>query len=639
MSQWELRLRFLAVRAVILGTLLVFAARLWQLQIVRGLEFQIRADRQRFRVETIEAPRGVLYDRNGELLVSNIPKFTVSVVWAGLPERAEVREPVLERLSSLLGIPVSSDAAPVASLHDVRDVQVVDEPTDLEKLLAKAKERPLEPYPLASNVDRQLAFIVLEELPYLPGVTVEVRATRHYLDGPHFAHILGYLWRMPHEEFDYYRSLPGSDYTSNDFVGYAGLERTMEAELRGRRGRRHVEVDVWGREVDVLAVEPPEPGHSLVLTIDRDLQLQTEQFLRQGMLAAQGDSAVAIVMSPRTGEILALVSLPTYDNNLFAQGMTESFAGLRQDPGLPMFNRAIAGQYSPGSTFKIVPAAAGLQEGVVDRHTTFRCDGIMTLETQDQWLFYCWIRKHNIGHGHLDMLGALAQSCNIYFYQMTGGYEDFRGLGLDGLSHYARMFGFGEPTGIELSGEAKGLVPSATWKRLNLGGIWTTGDTYNASIGEGYVLSTPLQMLNALAAVGNGGTLYRPQLVREIVDADGHIIQPFTPQVIRHLDVSPEVLATVQEGLRLAVSDGTAPRANLPEVAVAGKTGTAEYGTPDERGILPTHAWFGAYAPADDPEIAVLVFVEGGGSGSSTAAPIAAQILRYYFGLPILVEP
>ena len=641
MSPWELRLRFLAIRVVIVATFLVLGTRLWHLQIVRRHEFQVRADRQRFRFEAIEAPRGVLYDRNRRLLVTNVPRYTVSLTWARLPQEPEALERILERLSSLLGIPVSSrQSAPVASLSDPQDepeVNVAGAATDLAAMLREAKERPFEPYPLATNVDRQLAFIVLEELPQLPGVAVHVQPTRHYLDGPLFSHILGYLWRMPAEEVERYTSMPGSDYTPNDLVGYAGVERTMETELRGRRGRKHVEVDAFGREVALLQVEPPRPGHSLVLTLDRDLQAQVERYLRQGMAAVKSKSAVAIVQSVRTGEILSMVSLPSYDNNLFAQSKIESFAALRQDPSLPMFNRAIAGQYPPGSTFKIIPASAGLQEGIINRETTFRCEGTLTLETQGQWLFYCWINKYGVGHGNLNILGALAQSCDIYFYEMTGGYGDFPGLGLDRLSHYARMFGLGEPTGIELCGEEEGLVPYAKWKRLNVNEVWTTGDTYNASIGQGYVLATPLQMVNAFSALANGGTLYRPRVVREVVDAEGGIVRPFQPEIIRELDVSPEVLATVREGLRLAVVDGTAPLANLPEIAIAGKTGSAEFGMPDAKGERPTHAWFVAYAPAEDPEVAVVVFVEGGGEGSSVAAPIAAEILRYYFGLPIPV--
>ncbi len=622
------------------GVLLVLVARLWQLQVVRSQEFQIRADRQRFQIEAIDAPRGVFYDRNLRLLVSNVPRYTVSLIWNRLPQEADARQAVLERLASLLGLPLSDrESAPMASLGDVRDVIVPGAPTDLEGMAKEASKRPFDPYPLAANVDRQLAFIVLEELAQLPGVTVEIQPAREYVDGPLFSHILGYMWRMPAEEVERYSALPASDYTPNDLVGYSGLERTMEAELRGRRGRKHAEVDAFGREVAVLAVEAPRPGNSLVLTLDRDLQAHVEQYLRQGMSSVKGQSGVAIVMSPRTGEILAMVSLPTYDNNLFAQGKIESFAGLLDDPTQPMFDRAIGGQYPPGSTFKIIPASAGLQERVINRDTLLKCEGTLRLQAIGQWLFYCWIHRYGVGHGNLNIIGALAQSCDIYFYQLAGGYNEFQGLGLDGLNHYARMYGLGEPTGIELSGEAAGLVPSSKWKRLSINESWTTGDTYNAGIGQGYVLATPLQMITALNAVANGGTLYRPQLIHDVVDSEGRIVRSFQPQVTRRLDVSPETLAIVGEGLRAAVATGTAPLANLPEVPVAGKTGSAEFGVPNAKGERPTHAWFMGYAPADNPEVTVIVFIEGGGEGSSVAAPVVAQILRYYFGLPNPVTP
>ncbi len=644
MSQWEVRLRLFVVRAAILGTFLVLVVQLWQLQIVRGQEFQQRADRNRFRVEAVDAPRGVFYDRNGRLLVRNVPKFTVSLIPARLPDKPEERLPVLERLSSLLGIPLSKRiSAPVASREQMHDVRPPEPAVDLESLLDQAekdKKSPYEPILVAANADRQVALILLEEASQMPGVVVQVEPTRQYLDGPLFSHILGYQWRMPEEQVDAYLSLPGSDYTANDMVGYSGLERTMEAELHGHRGRRHVEVDVFEREIAVLAYEPPQAGHSLVLNLDRELQARTEEYLREGMLAVKGKSASAIVMSPRTGEVLALVSLPTYDNNLFAQGKTESYQGLLDDPSQPMFNRAISGQYPPGSTFKIIPATAALQEKVVNTSTTFDCEGTMYLDVGDvKWPFYCWIRKNNWRHGELNIVQALAQSCDIFFYKMVGGYEEFPGLGLDSLTYYERLFGMGERTGIELEGEAKGLVPTTKYKRLNYQESWTTGDTYNAAIGQGFVLATPLQMLNALCAIANGGTLYKPQLVREIIDADGNVVRPFQPQVIRRLNLSPSVLQTVREGLRLAVTEGTAPLANLPEVAVAGKTGSAEFGEPNAKGERPTHAWFAAYAPFENPEVAVIVFVEGGGEGSSTAAPIVARILRYYFGLPASETP
>ena len=641
MSQWEVRLRLLIMRVAILGAFLVLAAQLWQLQIVHCQEYQESADRMRFRIEAVDAPRGVFYDRNRHLLATNVPKYVVSLTSARLPDDPEQVRAIQERLSSLLGIPVSSPSSPPAGEPaSVRHLGAPAQARDLQSLFSDAEKRPFEPYPLAENVDRQLAFIVMEELSSLPGISVQVQPTREYLEGSLFAHILGYMGRIGPDMLAQYLSKPNSDYTPNDLVGYAGLEASMESVLHGQRGRRHIEVDAYGREVAELAYEPPKPGNSLILTLDRDLQASVEQALREGMEAAQSKAAVAIVVSPRTGEILSLVSLPSYDDNLFARGNVEEYSQLSNDPALPMFDRAIAGQYPPGSTFKIIPATAGLQEKVITPNTTFRCDGTMYLDSLGtKWPFYCWIRKYGIGHGNLNVVQALAQSCDIFFYKLTGGWEDFPGLGLDTLVRYANMYGLGQATGIDLPGEATGLVPTAKYKRLNYNESWTTGDTYNAAIGQGYVLVTPLQMANVISAVANGGTLYRPQIIREVVDAEGNVVKPFQPQVIRKLDVSPNVLATVREGLRQVVANGTAPSAQLPGIAVAGKTGTAEFGEANAKGDRPTHAWFLAFAPYENPEVAVVVFVEGGASvlgteGSSTAAPIAARILRQYFGLP-----
>ncbi|MBC7225509.1 MAG: penicillin-binding protein 2, partial [Anaerolineae bacterium] len=290
---------------------------------------------------------------------------------------------------------------------------------------------------------------------------------------------------------------------------------------------------------------------------------------------------------------------------------------------------------------KIVPASAALQEGTVTPSTLLTCEGVMWVphryfpddRSMDQ-SFYCWIHKSGIGHGPIALRDAIAVSCDIYFYKLAGGYEDYQGLGLEALREYALLFGLGEPTGIDLPGELPGLVPDARWKRLHWAENWVTGDTYNMAIGQGFLLTTPLQMCNATAAVANGGTLYRPRIALRVTDGDGRTIQEFPPEVIRHIPVDPENLELVREGMLAAVEWGTAKGAYLPEVAVAGKTGTAEFPGPrDAKGNLPTHAWFTAFAPYEDPEIALVVFLYGGGEGSKTAVPVATEILRHYFGL------
>jgi penicillin-binding protein 2 len=506
-------------------------------------------------------------------------------------------------------------------------------------------------------VDRQTAFVVEEEHLNLPGVVVEVEALREYLLGPCLSHVLGYAGEMPAERMDYYLGQPSEDYELGDRVGLTGVELVYEEELRGRKGRKHVEVDAYEREINVLAVDPPEPGHSLVLTLDTEFQQAVETALRKGMREARENlqspheslcrSGVVVAMNPQSGEILAMVSLPSYDDNLLAATIPAGdLAALSSDPRHPLVNHATGGQYPPGSTFKPYVAAGALQEGTATTETKLACEGTLLLPNKyfpdDPELaqtFYCWREE---GHGLLNTRQAIQHSCDIFFYQVAGGYEDYDGLGIEKLAEYARLFGYGEPTGIDLPGESSGLVPSDRWKRKTYGESWVKGDTYNAAIGQGFVLATPLQVVNSVAAIANFGTLYRPQVVHSVIDAEGLTVRSFAPDVIRTINVDYDHLGLIRQGMRDAVTQGTAWLLDVPEIPVAGKTGTAEYPgfdeqgnlILDEEGHLPTHAWFTAFAPYDDPEIALVVFVEGGGEGSQVAVPIAGEILRHYFGLP-----
>jgi penicillin-binding protein 2 len=639
----SLKRRLWAFRGIVILVFLIFAFQMWRLQIVEGEYYRMLADRNRFRLAPTEAARGVIYDRHGRILVRNLPSFSVTIIPAYLPEDEQEEMAIFSRLSALLEIPASTATASAGSFSPRRGIkEMVDEARDTA---------PYHPLTLKTNVDRDTVFIIEEEHLDLPGVLIEIDPIRQYPSGDLISHIIGYMGYIPGEQAETYAER-GYD-PNNDRVGLTGVELTFEEELRGSKGYQYSEVDVAGREVRAVGYpQPPLLGHNLILTIDLDLQQFTEEALRQGMEKAESafgeisrvESGVAIAMNPQTGEILSFVSLPSYDNNLFASGISqEDWARLIEDPGKPLVNHAISGQYPPGSAFKIVPAAAALEEGVVNRRTTLTCEGTLWLPNKyfpdDPELaqqFYCWINEYGRGHGTLNIVQAIAQSCDIFFYQVAGGLEEFQGLGLERLSEYAHSFGLGQPTGIDLPGEASGLVPTKTWKRLNYSESWATGDTYNVAIGQGFILVTPLQLLNATAAAVNGGTLYRPQLVYQVTDADGQVIRPFTPEVLGQIPVSQENLALVREGLRAAVESGTGWGANLEGVAVAGKTGTAEYPGPpiDDEGHLPTHAWFTAVAPAEEPEIALVVFVAGGGDGAATAVPIATDILRYYFDIP-----
>lgn len=655
----ELRLAWFRVLVVV--AFASIASRLWQLQVVSSQEYRRSADENRFRLVPVDAPRGIIFDRSGRLLVRNAPSFTVSVVPAGLPEEPEQRRAVLGRVSELLGMPFDQserqeDVASAAGKATEADpLGELTGPT-IEQILKERREQeeregwgssPYVPVRIAANVDRQAAFILQEEHLELPGIVVAAEPLRHYIEGPLTSHVLGYVGPIPSEHLHYYMDDEGQGYRPDDLVGLTGIELTQEDLLRGRKGQKHIEVDAFQREVAVIALEPPVQGCKLTLTIDLELQRIVENALREGMREANSPVGVAVAMDPRTGEILAMVSLPTYDNNLFSGGISyEDYSRLSSDRHRPLVNHAISGQYPPGSTFKIVTASAALAERVIGSATQRTCRGTLLLPSKlypDDWSkaqeFYCWREQ---GHGSLNVVGAIGQSCDIFFYQVAGGYSGFSGLGIKRLAEWARTFGFGEPTGVDLSGEAAGLVPSDRWKRQNYGENWVTGDTYNAAIGQGYILATPLQLLNATAAVANGGTLYRPQLVHSVIDAQGNTVRTLVPEPLRELSMGEGDLALVRRGMLEAVTQGTAWLMRLPGIAVAGKTGTAEYPgldeegnlMLDEEGHLPTHAWFTAFAPYDDPEIALVVFLEGGGEGSQTAVPVAAKILRHYFGLP-----
>ncbi len=643
LADLSLRRRLWVFRGIVILVFLIFALQMWRLQIAEGEYYRMLADRNRFRLMPIQAARGVIYDRHGRILVRNIPSFTVTIIPAYLPEDEQEEMTILSRLSALLEIPISAATASADPAPPQRG---------LKEIVGEARDTaPYRPLTLKTNVDRDTVFIIEEEHLGLPGVLIEIEPIRQYPSAALTSHIIGYMGHIPGAQAELYTS-QGYD-PNSDKVGLTGVELTFEEELRGSKGFKYSEVDVAGREIRAVGdPQPSLPGHNLILTIDLDLQKFTEDALRQGMEEAEAyygeasrvESGVAIVMNPQTGEILSFVSLPSYDNNLFASGISqEDWALLTEDPGKPLVNHAVSGQYPPGSAFKIVPAAAALEEGVINSKTTLNCEGTLWLPNKyfpdDPELaqqFYCWIHKYGRGHGWLNIIQGIAQSCDIFFYQVAGGLEEFQGLGLERLAEYAHAFGLGQPTGIDLPGEASGLVPTKKWKRLNYSESWATGDTYNVAIGQGFILVTPLQLLNATAAVVNGGTLYRPQIVYQITDADGVVTRPFTPEVLGEIPVSEENLALVREGLRAAVEWGTGWGANLEGVAVAGKTGTAEYPGPpiDDEGHLPTHAWFTAVAPAEEPEIALVIFVAGGGEGTITAVPIATDILRYYFDIP-----
>lgn len=673
MTDFQIRLRSYLFRGMALFAFLILATQLWNLQVVQGENYRALADANRFRLTQVAAARGVIYDRNDELLVRNRPTYNVIIIPAYLPEDATAEAKVFARLSELLNLPITTQIEPVVGYNNgyfqaighhqfnrqlsrqiinPRSRQLANAPLGIRD--AVNQNRVLAsflPVVIAKDVDPIIVAKIEEEHITLPGVLIEAAPTRDYLYGEMMSHLLGYVGSIPAEQFDGY-SDEGYDLT--DIVGLAGLEASYEEWLHGIKGLENIEVDVAGQKIRTVSENiQVKPGHNLKLSIDIGLQQATTEALQEEMDLVNSNQGIAIAMNPQTGEILAMVSLPSFDNNSFAGGIsTRELSLLSEDPWAPLVNHAIAGLYPPGSTFKIIPAAGALQERTVYSDTIFVDEGTLYLPNQFEpdnldlaQPFFCWLRQ---GHGQVNLVAALAFSCDVYFYQIGGGYypTEYEGLGLERMGKYAEMFGLGEPTGIDIPGEVGGLVPNQKWKRLNYAEIWLTGDTYNMSIGQGFVLATPLQMVNAYAAIANGGTLYRPYLVKEILDADGKVVKVNEPQIIRKLALDPQNMALIQEGLRdvIAWETGTAhDNFDVPGIIASGKTGTSEFCDRypqclDADGRVKTsHAWFASYAPSNNPTIATVVFVYGGGGaaleGSETAVPVTNKILRYYFNI------
>jgi penicillin-binding protein 2 len=675
--------RLVILQAVIGIVLAIFVVRLWQMQIIEGQTYKTQADLNLLTVIDVEAPRGLIYARGGELLARNTPSYEVSIVPAYLPDDELEEMAVYQRLAELLDIPASGrvEAAiqdlpelPGQALATVRSLSVLERLGVLGPLMQRRmslvgedyqlgiKEmvdqvrgfRDYKPHIIKERVDRETALIIAEESLQLPGVRVRLVPSRQYPTASLTSQIVGYTSGIPEtraQEYEEQGYIVGVD-----LVGFTGIEAWYEDVLRGQKGSRYVEEDVNGRVLRELQSIDPTPGDNVVVSLDLELQQYVTARLQQALDSPQVQSqrGVVIAMDPRNGQILAMVSLPTFDNNLFSDGITPDeykiYQRLEADPYKPFLNHAVGDRLPPGSIYKIIPASAALQEGVLDRNTRIMGEGRIVIPNkyfpEDEGLaqpFVCWIWLNRRGaHGALNIVDGLAHSCDIFFYKVGGGFEEtnFEGLGEDRLARYSELFGLGELTGIDLPGETPGLVPDRTWKRLTYGESWSTGDTYNMSIGQGFVEATPLQMLNATAAVANGGILYRPQLLLKVTDQEGGVERDFQPEVIRYLPIDLTHLATVREGMEAAVQYGTATDGQIEGIRVAGKTGTAEFFCPDEEvkyGLchqgepLPTHAWYTTFAPVEAPEIAVVVYVFNGGEGSVTAVPIARDILEWYF--------
>jgi penicillin-binding protein 2 len=595
-SEW-FNQRLSGFMVLVLLAFAVLMARLFYLQIVEGTEYRRLSEINSIRLQDIDAPRGLIFDRNNQLLVDNRPSFDLHIIL----KDAKPLDATLAKLGRIIG----------------------ETPKALREQIRNDKHRgPYTPLLLKEDIGRDLLAAIEVHKYDLPGVVVHVTPRRHYLFGSFAAHLLGYVGEISAEEL---RCKPYETCKGGDFIGKFGIEKSFETLLRGKRGGRQVEVNATGQVVRVLKTVDAQAGHNLTLTIDHRLQATAEALL-------QNKAGAVVALDPNNGEVLAMASSPTFDPNWFVVGMRqEQWQSLITNPFRPLENKAVQGEYPPASTFKIVTAIAGLEEGAINADTTLFCPGYYRYGNR---IYHCW--KH-AGHGEMDVVQALEQSCDVFFYQVG------EAVGVDTLAKYARAFGLGALTGIRLSQEAKGLIPTKEWKLKRLGRPWQGGETLSVAIGQGFDLVTPLQMAVLVGTVGNGGKRFKPRLIRGIApDSEGEASDTQSESG-GHLKISEATLSLVRQGLWDVVNKrrGTAWRSRLKDVEFSGKTGTAQVvgrppaGIKDEEQIKELHkdhAWFVAYAPSEHPQIAIAVIVEHGEHGSSAAAPIASKIIETYLG-------
>lgn len=590
--EWPLnRLFSLWFLLAMLLFLVVLGGRVFYLSVIKGSDYRAIALRNSLRALIIPAPRGIMYDVSGKPLVFNVPSVDAVCIPADVPEDDEQRLAMTRILATTLSL---------------------DEGILLE-MFGKLDRRSTLPVLIKSRLTQEETLLFLSRSQELPGTNLYRTTERNYVDSLIFSHILGYEGKIKKEELATH-----PDYLLTDSIGKQGIEKSYEAELRGKHGFERVEVDAFGQVKKNLGKVLPIPGRDLILNIDADLQKKLFDSLQTILEKNNLKRAAAVALDPRDGAVRALVSLPSFDNNLFASGIsTDEYTALISDPSEPLFNRVVAGAYPPGSTIKPVLAVAALAEGVVDEQTQIESRGGIS---RGSFFFGDWKV-----HGFTDIRRAIAVSSDVFFYSIGGGYGNIRGLGMDRMKKYEELFGYGAKTGIDISGEVEGLIPDATWKKEKIGERWYIGDDYHAAIGQGFVTATPLQVLNSVATIANGGTLYAPRIVSQVRSSNGNVTA-IPPRIIRQNVADPNILRIVREGMRETVTEGTAQQLRDLPVAVAGKTGTAQFGTGNK-----THGWFVSFAPYENPELALIVLVEGQGEEGYNAVPVSKEVYEWYF--------
>ncbi len=590
---------FIIFFGIIFIGLLALILRAGYFQLFKNDVYSALAERNSVRVYPQMAPRGLVYDRNLKSLVTNAPSFNIWLTPQDLPQDKENRDTAIEQISFLLEI----------------------DPKQLNEELSNFDFEKAQRILLVADAAPDKILALESRLEDFPALNIEEGIIRQYPFGEMLSQVLGYTGKIDKEELAAF-----SDYFLTERLGKTGLEAQYEKTLRGQAGERRVEVDAKGRQIKELGVKETISGENIVTTLDLGLQEKIFEQTSRVLKSLNLTKAAVVALDPSNGQVLSLVSLPSFDNNIFEQNVSSSdLKKILEDQDEPLFNRAIAGQYPSGSSIKPMIGAAALEEKIVTPLTTINDTGSITLVNQYNpnviYTFPDWKT-----HGLVNIYSAIAQSCNVYFYTVGGGYRNFEGLGIVRIKKYLELFGLGKILGIDLPGEKGGLVPDSAWKEKTKNESWFIGDTYHVSIGQGDLLVTPLQMASAVASIANGGKLFRPRLVDKITDSDKNSIKAFGPSLIRENFISSENLAVIRKGMRETVISGSARSlADLP-VKVAGKTGTAQVA-----GQARTNAWFVGFAPLDDPKILLAIMIENAGEGSSVAVPLAKEIFKYYF--------
>jgi len=578
--------------------ILIFCVRLFYLQIIQGKEWRVLAEGNRIRIEKQIPDRGVVFDRNEQILVKNTPNFSLWFIPAYITNDSKARQEILDFLSS--------------KFLDFNKEKI-------ENQILASNSLSYEPVEILNNIPYNIAITIIIDINNYPGLRLVPLTRREYINNNYgLGQVLGYLGKINSDEWD---DLNNSNYLFLDLIGKSGIEKEYETQMRGQMGVQEIEVDAFGRTKKIISKNNQKKGDNLILTINAELNKYFADILCKNA-EQYGGKASGIALDPRNGEILALVSCPYYNNNYFSNigEYNLEITALLQDEKKPLYNRSIQGEYPPGSIFKLIIASAGLEEGIINKNTRIFSSGGISIE---QWFFPDW-KIH--GHGSTNLIKAIAESINTYFYYVGGGYKDeFKGLGLNRITKYASMFGLGQQTNIDLPGERTGFLPTQEWKQKVSGRPWYIGDTYHLSIGQGDITVTPIQIADLTAYFANNGILFQPHLVKASVNYK-NVKNEIKPQILKKNLISQSYIDLIKQGLRAAVSSGSAVYLSDLPIEVAGKTGTAQVG-----GDKKPHSWFTGFAPYNNPEIVITILIENGEEGSLTAVPVAKEIFKWFF--------